>query len=168
MSPDELEFTSQGHALLHVLEEVTQHLGQMELTRDVLRAAAAGPAPARGLTPSGGRQWHAEPAQPGDQLGPLELGRIVKPVAGRRVHQRGRQQPEFVVQPQRLRGQPGGTGERANRQQPHANLPSRGHARCTRCCGFPQGQSQTQPPAKRREAGHGEKAGGAGAVSGRG
>jgi len=39
--PDELEFTSQGHALLHVLEEVTQHLGQMELTRDVLQAAAA-------------------------------------------------------------------------------------------------------------------------------
>jgi hypothetical protein len=35
---DELEFTSQGHALLHVLEEVTQHLGQMELTRDVLQA----------------------------------------------------------------------------------------------------------------------------------
>ena len=35
----ELELTSQGHALLHVLEEVTQHLGQMELTRDVLRAA---------------------------------------------------------------------------------------------------------------------------------
>jgi hypothetical protein len=45
MSPDELEFNSQGHALLHVLEEVTQHLGQMELTRDVLRAAAAGTAP---------------------------------------------------------------------------------------------------------------------------
>jgi hypothetical protein len=45
MSPDELEFTSQGHALLHVLEEVTQHLGQMELTRDVLRAAAAETAP---------------------------------------------------------------------------------------------------------------------------
>jgi len=38
--PNELEFTSQGHALLHVLEEVTQHLGQMELTRDVLRAPA--------------------------------------------------------------------------------------------------------------------------------
>jgi hypothetical protein len=37
--PDELEFTSQGHVLLHVLEEVTQHLGQMEVTRDVLRAA---------------------------------------------------------------------------------------------------------------------------------
>jgi hypothetical protein len=37
--PGELEFTSQEHALLHVLEEVTQHLGQMELTRDVLRAA---------------------------------------------------------------------------------------------------------------------------------
>jgi hypothetical protein len=35
--PDELESRSQGSALLHVLEEVTQHLGQMELTRDVLR-----------------------------------------------------------------------------------------------------------------------------------
>jgi hypothetical protein len=46
--PDELEFTSQGHALLHVLEEVTQHLGQMELTRDVLRTAAAGAGPASG------------------------------------------------------------------------------------------------------------------------
>jgi hypothetical protein len=38
MGPLELEVASQGHALLHVLEEVTQHLGQMELTRDVLRA----------------------------------------------------------------------------------------------------------------------------------
>jgi Protein of unknown function (DUF664) len=37
--PGELEFTSQGHALLHVLEEVTQHLGQLELTRDMLHAA---------------------------------------------------------------------------------------------------------------------------------
>jgi len=44
MSAGELEFASQGHALLHVLEEVTQHLGQMELTRDVLRATAAGTA----------------------------------------------------------------------------------------------------------------------------
>ena len=35
----ELEFTSQGHVLLHVLEEVTQHLGQMEISRDMLRAA---------------------------------------------------------------------------------------------------------------------------------
>ena len=35
--PLELETQSQGSALLHVLEEVTQHLGQMELTRDVLR-----------------------------------------------------------------------------------------------------------------------------------
>jgi uncharacterized protein DUF664 len=35
--PDELEHRSQGSALLHVLEEITQHLGQMELTRDVLR-----------------------------------------------------------------------------------------------------------------------------------
>jgi Protein of unknown function (DUF664) len=37
MSPDELELLSQGSALLHVLEEVTQHLGQMELTRDILQ-----------------------------------------------------------------------------------------------------------------------------------
>ncbi len=35
--PDDLELTSQGHALLHVMEEVCQHLGQMELTRDLLR-----------------------------------------------------------------------------------------------------------------------------------
>ena len=35
--PDELEFTSQGHALLHVMEEVCQHLGHMEITRDLLR-----------------------------------------------------------------------------------------------------------------------------------
>jgi hypothetical protein len=37
--PGELDFVSQGHTLLHVLEEVYQHLGQLELTRDVLRAA---------------------------------------------------------------------------------------------------------------------------------
>jgi hypothetical protein len=36
--PGELEVLTQGNALLHVLEEVTQHLGQMELTRDLLRA----------------------------------------------------------------------------------------------------------------------------------
>jgi hypothetical protein len=35
--PDELELISQGHALLHVMEEVCQHLGQMEITRDLLR-----------------------------------------------------------------------------------------------------------------------------------
>ena len=35
--PDELELTSQGHALLHVMEEVCQHLGQLEITRDLLR-----------------------------------------------------------------------------------------------------------------------------------
>lgn len=37
LGPDELEVLSQGHALLHVLEELTQHLGQMEITRDLLR-----------------------------------------------------------------------------------------------------------------------------------
>jgi hypothetical protein len=37
MGRDELEFVSQGHALLHVMEEVCQHLGQMEITRDLLR-----------------------------------------------------------------------------------------------------------------------------------
>jgi hypothetical protein len=35
--PNELELLSQGSALLHVLEEVTQHLGHMELTRDMLQ-----------------------------------------------------------------------------------------------------------------------------------
>jgi hypothetical protein len=37
MPPGELEVLSQGSALLHVLEEITQHLGHMEITRDVLR-----------------------------------------------------------------------------------------------------------------------------------
>jgi hypothetical protein len=37
LRPGELEVATQGHALLHVLEEVIQHLGQMELTRDLLR-----------------------------------------------------------------------------------------------------------------------------------
>jgi hypothetical protein len=48
---DELEFTSQGHVLLHVLEEVTQHLGQMEITRDVLRAGSPGSASPDPTTP---------------------------------------------------------------------------------------------------------------------
>jgi len=34
---DELELRSQSHALLHVLEEVAQHHGQAELTRDLLQ-----------------------------------------------------------------------------------------------------------------------------------
>ena len=37
MGRDALETRTQGSALLHVLEEVTQHLGQLELTRDVLQ-----------------------------------------------------------------------------------------------------------------------------------
>ena len=40
---DELELVSQGHALLHVMEEVCQHLGQMEITRDLLRQPPARP-----------------------------------------------------------------------------------------------------------------------------
>jgi hypothetical protein len=36
--PDVLEVRSQGHALLHVLEELYQHLGQAEVTRDLLLA----------------------------------------------------------------------------------------------------------------------------------
>ena len=39
LSPGELEVRTQGHALLHVLEGVCQHLGQLELTRDILRAS---------------------------------------------------------------------------------------------------------------------------------
>jgi Protein of unknown function (DUF664) len=34
------EYATQGAVLLHVYEELAQHLGQMELTRDVVRAAA--------------------------------------------------------------------------------------------------------------------------------
>jgi hypothetical protein len=33
------EYATQGEVLLHVYEELAQHLGQMEVTRDVLRAA---------------------------------------------------------------------------------------------------------------------------------
>ena len=44
-APDELELVSQGHALLHIMEEVCQHLGQMELTRDLLRQPPARPSP---------------------------------------------------------------------------------------------------------------------------
>jgi hypothetical protein len=36
MQPDDLELHTQGHALLHVMEELLQHLGHAELTRDVL------------------------------------------------------------------------------------------------------------------------------------
>jgi hypothetical protein len=36
MRPDDLELHTQGHALLHVMEELMQHLGHAELTRDVL------------------------------------------------------------------------------------------------------------------------------------
>jgi Protein of unknown function (DUF664) len=43
--PDELDFVSQGHALLHIMEEVCQHLGQMEITRDLLRQPPARPSP---------------------------------------------------------------------------------------------------------------------------
>jgi hypothetical protein len=35
---------TQGSVLLHVYEELAQHRGQLELTRDVLRAGASGPA----------------------------------------------------------------------------------------------------------------------------
>ncbi|MBO0776181.1 MAG: DUF664 domain-containing protein [Actinobacteria bacterium] len=40
----ELEMTSQGHALLHVMEELCQHLGHAEITRDLLQAEPAAPA----------------------------------------------------------------------------------------------------------------------------
>jgi Protein of unknown function (DUF664) len=39
MRQGELEVLTQGHALVHVMEEICQHLGQMELTRDILRAS---------------------------------------------------------------------------------------------------------------------------------
>lgn len=40
LRPGELEARTQGHALLHILEEVTQHLGQAEITRDLLARPA--------------------------------------------------------------------------------------------------------------------------------
>jgi hypothetical protein len=35
-------YSTQGEVLLHVYEELAQHRGQLEITRDILRAAAAG------------------------------------------------------------------------------------------------------------------------------
>lgn len=40
---DGLDVTSQGHALLHVMEEMCQHLGQAEISRDMLRAGITAP-----------------------------------------------------------------------------------------------------------------------------
>jgi hypothetical protein len=66
------------------------------------------------------RQRHAQPSQPGDQPGPLHLRRIVVAVARLTVHRGRPQQPELVVQPQRLRRQPSSTREGSDRQQsPH-------------------------------------------------
>ena len=42
MGPDRT--LNQGAALLHVYEELSQHYGQMEITRDVLRAGLVRPA----------------------------------------------------------------------------------------------------------------------------
>lgn len=39
-----LHMTSQGHALLHVLQEMCQHLGQAEITRDLILAGTGSPA----------------------------------------------------------------------------------------------------------------------------
>jgi hypothetical protein len=36
VSPSDLKVTSQGHALLHIVEEMYQHLGHLEITRDIL------------------------------------------------------------------------------------------------------------------------------------
>lgn len=42
--PGTLHMTSQGHALLHVLQELCQHLGQLEITRDLIEAGTGAPA----------------------------------------------------------------------------------------------------------------------------
>ena len=39
-----ISYATQGHVLLHVYEELAQHLGQLEVTRDVLLAQRAGSA----------------------------------------------------------------------------------------------------------------------------
>ena len=41
---DRAILATQGSVLLHVYEELAQHRGQLEITRDVLRAGASGPA----------------------------------------------------------------------------------------------------------------------------
>ena len=39
-----ISYATQGDVLLHVYEELAQHLGQLEVTRDVLLAQRAGSA----------------------------------------------------------------------------------------------------------------------------
>ena len=48
-------------------------------------------------------QRHTDAPQPGDQLGTLELGRVVEPVPGLGIHRGRWQHAQFVVQAQRLR-----------------------------------------------------------------
>lgn len=61
-------------------------------------------------------QRHPQPAQPRHQPGLLQLGHGVVPVAGDRVDAVRPQQSQLVVEPQRLRRQPAGPGERTDRQ----------------------------------------------------
>ena len=67
-------------------------------------------------------QRHAHPAQPGHQPGLLELARVVEPVRRHRIDPGRVEQPELVVQAERLAGQPGGPGEGPAGHQLHVRL----------------------------------------------
>ncbi len=73
-----------------------------------------------------GGQRHAQAPQQGDEPGRGHLVLAVEPVAAVRVDPGRRQQPQPVVQPQRLGGQPGPPGERADRHQVHRSPPGPG------------------------------------------
>src|SRR5262249_2361627 len=94
-------------------------------------------------------QWHADPAQCRDEPGRFDLSRVVVPVPGLRVDRGGRQQPDLVVQAQRLRCQPGRAGEGPDGQRGHiAILPVPSHrGRYGRGWGLPEGQGQAGKPA---------------------
>lgn len=78
----------------------------------------------QGAHPPDPGERHAEPPQPRHQPGLFELRRRVVPVTGFGVHPGGAQQLQLVVEPQRLRRQPGGLREGPDRQHVHPPTPS--------------------------------------------
>ena len=95
-NPDEpVPYTeTKGAVLLHVLEELFQHFGQMELTRDILvaepssgRRRARSPAPSTPMAwPTSGREWRALVASSG--VVGIEPGPDRCPPGPRRVRRR--------------------------------------------------------------------------------
>jgi hypothetical protein len=60
-------------------------------------------------------QRHADAAQLGDEPGLLQLVRVVEPVARLGIDRGRWQQPQLVVEPQRLRREPSRAGKRPDR-----------------------------------------------------